>query len=84
MFCGCCFQNDAQNSFEMPKIGTFNLHASLLPDYRGAALLILPSSTEKKKTGATFFFINEKIDGKYSFARRITYFTRRKCWKSAR
>ncbi|MFC7348811.1 methionyl-tRNA formyltransferase [Chryseobacterium zhengzhouense] len=48
--------------FEMPKMGTFNLHASLLPDYRGAAPINYAVINGEKKTGATTFFINEKID----------------------
>ncbi len=48
--------------FEIPKIGTFNLHASLLPDYRGAAPINYAVINGEKKTGATTFFINEKID----------------------
>jgi methionyl-tRNA formyltransferase len=48
--------------FEMPKLGTFNLHASLLPDYRGAAPINYAIINGDKKTGATTFFINEKID----------------------
>ena len=48
--------------FEMPKIGTFNLHASLLPDYRGAAPINFAIINGEEKTGATTFFINEKID----------------------
>lgn len=48
--------------FEMPKIGTFNLHASLLPDYRGAAPINYAVINGEEKTGATTFFINEKID----------------------
>ncbi|MEG0928621.1 methionyl-tRNA formyltransferase [Chryseobacterium sp.] len=48
--------------FEMPKIGTFNLHASLLPDYRGAAPINFAVINGEEKTGATTFFINEKID----------------------
>ena len=48
--------------FEMPEIGTFNLHASLLPDYRGAAPINFAVINGEKKTGATTFFINEKID----------------------
>jgi methionyl-tRNA formyltransferase len=48
--------------FEMPKLGTFNLHASLLPDYRGAAPINYAIINGEKKTGATTFFINEKID----------------------
>jgi len=48
--------------FEMPAIGTFNLHASLLPDYRGAAPINFAIINGESKTGATTFFINEKID----------------------
>lgn len=48
--------------FEMPKMGTFNLHASLLPDYRGAAPINYAIINGEKKSGATTFFINEKID----------------------
>ena len=48
--------------FEMPKMGTFNLHASLLPDYRGAAPINYAIINEEEKSGATTFFINEKID----------------------
>ncbi|ACU08600.1 Methionyl-tRNA formyltransferase [Flavobacteriaceae bacterium 3519-10] len=48
--------------FEMPEKGTFNLHASLLPDYRGAAPINYAIINGEKKTGATTFFINEKID----------------------
>lgn len=48
--------------FEMPPMGTFNLHASLLPDYRGAAPINYAIINGEKVTGATTFFINEKID----------------------
>ncbi len=48
--------------FEMPRLGTFNLHASLLPDYRGAAPINFAVINGEEKTGATTFFINEKID----------------------
>ena len=48
--------------FEMPRLGTFNLHASLLPDYRGAAPINYAIINGEKKTGATTFFITEKID----------------------
>jgi len=46
----------------MPKIGTFNLHASLLPEYRGAAPINWAIINGEIKTGVTTFFINEKID----------------------
>ncbi|AYO58364.1 methionyl-tRNA formyltransferase [Chryseobacterium sp. 6424] len=48
--------------FQMPRLGTFNLHASLLPDYRGAAPINYAIINGETKTGATTFFINEKID----------------------
>lgn len=48
--------------FEIPPLGTFNLHASLLPDYRGAAPINYAIINGETKTGATTFFINEKID----------------------
>lgn len=46
----------------MPKYGTFNLHASLLPDYRGAAPINWAIINGELKTGVTTFFINEEID----------------------
>ena len=48
--------------WEMPKFGTFNLHASLLPEYRGAAPINWAIINGEKKTGVTTFFIDEKID----------------------
>ena len=48
--------------WEMPAYGTFNLHASLLPDYRGAAPIHWAIINGEKKTGVTTFFIDEKID----------------------
>lgn len=48
--------------FSMPRLGTFNLHASLLPDYRGAAPINYAVINGETKTGVTTFFINEKID----------------------
>lgn len=48
--------------WEMPKYGTFNLHASLLPDYRGAAPINWAIINGESKTGVSTFFIDEKID----------------------
>ena len=48
--------------FYMPRLGTFNLHASLLPDYRGAAPINYAVINGEAKSGVTTFFINEKID----------------------
>ena len=46
----------------MPSLGTFNLHASLLPQYRGAAPINWAIINGEKTTGVTTFFIDEKID----------------------
>ena len=48
--------------WDMPEFGTFNLHASLLPDYRGAAPINWAIINGEKKTGVSTFFIDEKID----------------------
>ena len=48
--------------WEMPRYGTFNLHASLLPQYRGAAPINWAIINGETKTGVTTFFIDEKID----------------------
>lgn len=45
-----------------PKLGTFNLHASLLPDYRGAAPINWAIINGETKTGVSTFYINEDID----------------------
>jgi methionyl-tRNA formyltransferase len=46
----------------MPEYGTFNLHASLLPEYRGAAPINWAIINNEKLTGVTTFFIDDKID----------------------
>ena len=48
--------------WRMPKLGTFNLHASLLPNYRGAAPINWAIINSDTKTGVTTFFIDDKID----------------------
>ncbi len=48
--------------WSMPRLGTFNLHASLLPEYRGAAPINHAIINGDKKTGVTTFLLNEKID----------------------
>lgn len=48
--------------WSMPKLGTFNLHASLLPEYRGAAPIQWAIMNGEKKTGVTTFFLDEHID----------------------
>jgi methionyl-tRNA formyltransferase len=46
----------------MPEIGTFNLHASILPDYRGAAPINWAIINGEKETGVTTFFLQHEID----------------------
>ncbi len=46
----------------MPRLGTFNLHASLLPEYRGAAPINHAIINGDKESGVTTFLLNDKID----------------------
>ena len=48
--------------WNMPMYGTFNLHASLLPEYRGAAPINWAIMNGEHSTGVTTFFIDDKID----------------------
>ncbi len=48
--------------WSMPKLGTFNLHASLLPQYRGAAPINWAIINGEKETGVTTFFLRHEID----------------------
>ncbi|MBS1486940.1 MAG: methionyl-tRNA formyltransferase [Bacteroidetes bacterium] len=48
--------------WSMPALGTFNLHASLLPNYRGAAPINWAIINGEKETGVTTFFLKHEID----------------------
>lgn len=48
--------------WSMPSLGTFNLHASLLPQYRGAAPINWSIINGEKETGVTTFFLKHEID----------------------
>jgi methionyl-tRNA formyltransferase len=48
--------------WQLPQLGTFNLHASLLPDYRGAAPINWTIINGENETGVTTFFIDDQID----------------------
>ena len=48
--------------WKMPELGTFNLHASLLPNYRGAAPINWAIINGEKYTGLTTFFLQQEID----------------------
>ena len=59
--------------WNMPEYGTFNLHASLLPEYRGAAPINWAIMNGETKTGVTTFFIDDKIDtGEIILQRELT------------
>ncbi|MBN2636408.1 MAG: methionyl-tRNA formyltransferase [Prolixibacteraceae bacterium] len=58
--------------WSMPRYGTFNLHGSLLPQYRGAAPLNWAVINGEKKTGVTTFLLDHKIDtGKILYKKEI-------------
>jgi len=58
--------------WEIPPLGTFNLHASLLPQYRGAAPINWAVINGEKETGVTTFFIKEEIDtGKIILSEKV-------------
>lgn len=48
--------------WSMPRLGTFNLHASLLPEYRGAAPINWAIINGETRTGVTTFLLNHEID----------------------
>ena len=56
------FKKLPKTLFNIPTIGTINLHASLLPNYRGAAPINWVIINGEKETGLTTFFINDDID----------------------
>lgn len=62
VFVVVAFRMMPQVLFSIPRLGTFNLHGSLLPDYRGAAPINFAVINGETKSGVTTFFINEKID----------------------
>ncbi|MBA3706279.1 MAG: methionyl-tRNA formyltransferase, partial [Bacteroidetes bacterium] len=58
---------------KMPRLGTFNLHGSLLPQYRGAAPINWAIINGEKETGVSTFFLQHEIDtGKIIFREKIT------------
>lgn len=62
LFVVVAFRMLPQSVWAMPPLGTFNLHASLLPQYRGAAPINWAIINGEKETGVTTFLLNEKID----------------------
>lgn len=56
------FRMMPQQVYSLPTLGTFNLHTSLLPQYRGAAPINWAIINGEKQTGMTTFLLNDKID----------------------
>ena len=71
VFVVVAFRMLPKSVWSLPPLGTFNLHASLLPQYRGSAPINWAIINGEKETGLTTFFIEEKIDtGKIIFQER--------------
>lgn len=62
LFVVVAFRMLPEEVWRMPKLGTFNLHAALLPQYRGAAPINWAVINGEKMTGVTTFMIDKDID----------------------
>lgn len=62
LFVVVAFRMLPREVWSMPRLGTFNLHASLLPQYRGAAPINWAVINGEHETGVTTFLLNERID----------------------
>jgi methionyl-tRNA formyltransferase len=62
LFIIVAFRMLPEKVWQMPEFGTFNLHASLLPQYRGAAPINWAVINGEKETGVTTFFLQHEID----------------------
>ena len=62
LFVVVAFKILPKNVLKIPKIGSINLHASLLPKFRGAAPIHWAVINGEIETGATVFFLDEKVD----------------------
>lgn len=62
LFVVVAFRMLPEEIFSMPPKGTFNVHASLLPQYRGAAPIHHAIMNGEKRSGVTTFFLNKEID----------------------
>src|SRR5574344_181739 len=73
IFVVVAFRMLPQEVWSMPHLGTFNLHASLLPQYRGAAPLNWAIINGEKETGVTTFLLDHEIDtGKLLFREKLS------------
>ena len=73
LFIVVAFRMLPEGVWKMPRLGTFNLHASLLPQYRGAAPINHAIMNGETETGLTTFFLKQEIDtGEIIFQEKIT------------
>lgn len=72
LFIVIAFRMLPREVWQMPRLGTFNLHASLLPRYRGAAPINRAVMNGDTETGVTTFFLKHEIDtGEIIMQRKI-------------
>ena len=70
--CVVAFRILPQELIDIPRLGSINLHASLLPKYRGAAPIQRAIMSGEKETGSTTFFIQRKVDtGNILFQKKL-------------
>jgi methionyl-tRNA formyltransferase len=62
IFCVVAYKILPREVFKMPKYGSFNIHTSLLPKYRGAAPMNWAIINGEKETGVTTFLLDDKVD----------------------
>lgn len=72
LFVVVAFKILPQELLEIPKLGSVNLHASLLPKYRGAAPIHWAIIKGEKETGCTVFFLDKSVDTGKIIAQRST------------
>lgn len=72
LFVVVAFRILPKNILRIPKKGSVNLHASLLPKYRGAAPIHWAVIKGEEETGATVFFLDEKVDTGNIIAQKST------------
>jgi methionyl-tRNA formyltransferase len=73
LFIVVAFRVLSKSLLEIPTIGSINLHASLLPKYRGAAPIHRAVMNGDRETGVTIFFLDERVDtGKYLVQRNVS------------
>ncbi|MEQ9279502.1 MAG: methionyl-tRNA formyltransferase [Balneola sp.] len=73
LFVVVAFRILPKSILEIPRVGSINLHASLLPKYRGAAPIHWAVINGEEETGCTIFFLDEKVDtGNILLQKKIT------------